>query len=149
MFQKNDFIKSLKDVLHQNIQFNLTTDKKDSKFQDLGKIEDSSIVYVGGYNKSELNLINYNMTKMSRDEKCFEVPKDDRHFPATGMRSIADAGKNVIYITGGKTDENYTTNRCYTLKQVNKTEGKFIEVHKLDNMLTSRAFHGLCVVNYK
>ena len=149
VFQKNDFTKSLKDIINQNVQFNLTTDKKDSKFQDLGKIEDSSIIYVGGNNNAELNLINYSMSRMSRSEKSFDVPKDDKNFPVSGFRYLSDFTKNIIYIFGGKTDGNYTTNRAYYLNQVNKSEGKFIEINKLSNMLTSRAYHGAWMVDYK
>ena len=139
----------MKDIINQNVQFNLTTDKKDSKFQDLGKIEDSSIIYVGGNNNSELNIINYSMSRMSRSEKSFDVPKDDKNFPVNGFRYLSDYTKNIIYIFGGKADGNYTTNRAYYLNQVNKSEGKFMEVHKLPNMINSRAFHGACMIDYK
>lgn len=149
VFQKNDFTKSLKEIITQNVQFNLTTDKKDSKFQDLGKIEESSIIYVGGNNNSELSLINYNMSRMSRSEKGFDVPKDDKNFPISGFRYLSDFTKNIIYIFGGKTDGNYTTNRAYYLNQVNRSEGKFMEVHKLSNMQACRAYHGACWVDFK
>lgn len=149
VFHKNDFSKSLKEIIDTNVQFNLTTDKKDSKFQDLGKFDDSSIVYVGPNSQTELSLVHYNMGKMSRAEKAFDVPKDDKFFPISGFRSVSDNLKNLVYMFGGKTDGNYTTRRCYQLKQVNRDEGKFVDIKKMDSMLTSRAYFGACSIEYK
>lgn len=149
VFHKNDFAKSLKEIIDQNVHFNLTTDQKDPKFQDLGKMDQSSIVYVGGNNPSELSIIHYNMDKMSRAEKKLIVPKDDKYFPISGYRSFCDTYKNLVYLFGGKTDGNFTTNRTYQLKQVSKEEGKEIEITKLDNMKSTRAYHGSCMIDYK
>lgn len=148
MFQKNDFTKSLKEIIDQNVQFSLSTDKKDPKFQDLGKLEESSIVYIGENNQSELNIINYNMMKMSRNEKVLEVPKKDKFFPISGFRFISDYSKGLIYLIGGKTDLNTTTNRAYSLSQVNKADGKYMEMQSLANMQSSRAYHGVCMAEF-
>ncbi|CAI2359765.1 unnamed protein product [Moneuplotes crassus] len=147
VFHKDDFAKSLKELITKNVNISLTTDKKDSKFQDIGKMEPSSIVYVGeGSNLNELSLIHYNMEKNSRVEKQFEAPADDKSFPASGYRSICDTSKNLVYLYGGKTNGNYTTHSTYQLKQVNKEEGKYINIEKLDSLKYSRAYHGATIV---
>lgn len=149
VFHKNDFAKSLTEIIKQNVQFNLTTDKKDPKYQDLGKMDESSIVYVGGNNPSELSMIHYNINKMSRAEKQLVVPKNDKMFPISAYRSVWDNSKNLVYLFGGKTDGNYTTNKWYSLKQVTKEEGKDIEIKKLSSMNNSRAYHGACKISLK
>ena len=148
VFQKNEFSDRLKEVINQNVQINLSTDKKDPKFQDLGKMEESSIVYLAGNNSSELSLIHYNMKKMSRTEKQLEISKNDKNFPISGYRSLCDVENNLVYLFGGKTDGNYTTQRTSQLKQVKKDEGKFIDIEKLESMKFSRAYHGAAMVNY-
>jgi hypothetical protein len=150
VFQKNDFSKSLKDIIDKNVHFNLTTDSKDPKYQDLGKIDDSSIVFVSGNSPTDLNIIHYNMGKMSRAEKQFFVPQDDHFFPISGFRSIWDTSKNLVYLFGGKTDGNYTTKSTYQLKQITKEEdGKKIEIKQLKNMKSSRAYFGSCFLKIK
>ena len=149
VFQKNDFSKNLKDVIQQNIQFNLTTDQKDPKYQDIGKLDESSIVHIGDGTQTDLNMTHYNLAKMSRVEKRFEVPKDDTRFPISGYRSIADNIANHIYIIGGKTNKNTSTYCCYQLNQVAKEDGKYIEIKKLERMVSSRAYHAAHMMNYR
>jgi hypothetical protein len=55
----------------------------------------------------------------------------------------------MIYLIGGRTDGNFTTHKVYQLHQVNKEDGKHMDIKKLASMISSRAYHAARLLTYK